>query len=237
MCTATPSDAAVRMPCAICALGPLCMPEQSGESAPAVRLTRRKVRRGEVLFRRGQSFRAFFAPRTGYFKTFLSDEHGHAQVLDFQMAGDLLGLDGVVDGVHHCEAVALGDAEVCVVEFNDALELCSNAGGVAREFQRQLAQAVARHQRTALHLRAIPSADHRLARFLVDWTGRLRRLGLPGDELLLRMTREELGSLLGLTLETVSRALTRLKRLNVLNVSNRYIEILDVPELRKLAGT
>lgn len=224
-----------RMPCAVCALGPLCEPRQAGVDMPGVRLSRRHVRRGDVLLHRTQSFHALYAPRTGVFKTFVTDAAGRAQVLDFQMPGDLIGLDGLTDGTHQCDVVALADAEVCVVAFDDACATATNAQRVGRELQRRMAAQVQRQQQHAVLLRSGASSQRRVARFLVDWTARLSQLGMPTRHLLLRMTREDVGSLLGMSIETVSRILSQMARLRVLGVWNRYIEVLNASALHELA--
>lgn len=236
LASAACSDPADRMPCAVCALGPLCMPRQPGVEAAPVRLTRRRLQRRDVLFRRGQPFRALYVPRTGFFKTHVIGGDGRSQVVDFQMAGDLLGMDGIVDGVHQCEAVALEDAEVCVVEFQDATEMCMRLGEVGMAFQRTMARELERQQRAVFRLRCVGESDHRLARFLMEWSARQRRLGMPAQEFVLRMTREDIGSLLGLTLETVCRALTRMKRQGLLEVACRYIAIRQTAALAQLAS-
>lgn len=224
-----------RMPCATCGLAPLCFPDAADGETPAVRLSRRRVRRGNVLYRRGQPFHALYAPRTGFFKTFVVLGDGRAQVLDFQMAGDLMGLDGIATGVHDCEAVALEDAEVCVVAFEDADAMCLAQQDVGRDFQREIASRALRAQVLASQLRRTGQAENRVASFLVDWSARLRRLGMPAHEFVLRMTREDIGNVLGLTLETTSRTLTRMKRRGLLEVCNRYIAIRSAAALSQLA--
>ena len=89
--------------------------------------TRRKVKRGASLFHNGEAFTSLYAIRTGFFKTCTSTDDGRDQVTGFQMAGEILGLDGIVNDHHTCDAVALEDAEVCVMPF-DRIEELSRAG-------------------------------------------------------------------------------------------------------------
>jgi CRP/FNR family transcriptional regulator len=90
--------------------------------------TRRKVKRGDTLFRNGEPFTSLYAIRTGFFKTCVTTEDGRDQVTGFQMAGEIIGLDGIVNDHHTCDAVALEDAEVCVMPFDRIEELSREVG-------------------------------------------------------------------------------------------------------------
>ncbi|MGZ5155118.1 MAG: helix-turn-helix domain-containing protein [Caldimonas sp.] len=78
------------------------------------------------------------------------------------------------------------------------------------------------------------NADERIAAFLLDLTDRLRTRGFSASSVLLRMSREELGSYLGLTVETVSRTFSRLQAHGLLFVRQRLIQITDSIGLQHL---
>ena len=84
---------------------------------------RRKIKRGATLFSNGEKFTSLYAIRTGFFKTCIATEDGRDQVTGFQMAGEVIGLDGIVNDHHTCDAVALEDAEVCVMPFDRIEEI------------------------------------------------------------------------------------------------------------------
>ena len=117
----------IKVACSNCNLRELCMPMGLSDSEMQriddVVATRRKISRGETLFRNGDKFGALYAIRTGFFKTCVSAEDGRDQVTGFQMAGEIIGLDGIVSDHHTCDAVALEDAEVCVMTFDRIEEL------------------------------------------------------------------------------------------------------------------
>lgn len=207
----------------------------SPRSAPPVRIVHKYVRRGDVLFRPGAKFRGLHALASGAMKTLVSDEEGNRQIVDIHLPGDLVGFDGLADGTHRCEAVALDNAKICFVRFDIAARMARQLPGVQREFDRRIAGALERQQRATRELRRVGDAERRIARFLVDWSERSHRLGLPADQLRLNMSRDELGSFLGLALETVSRNLSRLGKRGLIDVNCRYVTISDMDALRLIA--
>lgn len=219
-------------PCAACGLLPLCFPH--GREVPEpIAIRHQPVRKGERLFRQGDPFVHVQAVRTGFFKTVIADRLGTEQVIGFHMPGDLLGLDGMLHGRHGCDAVALEDSEVCVASYFDAGEMCRQSPQVQEGFWRSFALVLTNHERRALLLGQGVQAQQRLAMFLEDWARRLRAAGLPHEEIVLPMSRQEIGSLLGLALETVSRCFARLESRGALEVRQRSIRIADA---KLLAG-
>ena len=91
----------IKVACSSCNLRELCMPMglNSGELDMIDEMVgvRRKVKRGAALFRNGETFTSLFAIRTGFFKTSIASEDGRDQVTGFQMAGEVIGLDGIVN--------------------------------------------------------------------------------------------------------------------------------------------
>ena len=112
---------AIKVACSNCNLRELCMPmgltPTELDRIEDVVASRRKIKRGSLLFRNGDKFTSLYAIRTGFFKTCVASEDGRDQVTGFQMAGEVVGLDGIVNDNHTCDAVALEDAEVCVMPF------------------------------------------------------------------------------------------------------------------------
>lgn len=192
---------------------------------------RRKLRRGEPLFRIGEDFESLFAIRTGFFKTRVTAADGRDQITGFQMAGDIIGLDGIVGDKHTCDAVALEDAEVCVMPFDRVSELSREVGSLQRHLHRVMSREIVREHGVMLLLGTM-QAEERVAVFLLNLAQRLRSRGFSGSELVLRMTREEIGNYLGLKLETVSRALSAFSQQGLLSVRHRHVRILDAEALR-----
>ena len=237
---ATPlPPASLKVACSSCNLRELCLPV--GFSQPELHrldslvAVRRSVRHGETLFRRGDPFVAVYAVRSGFFKTRMSSEDGREQVSGFQMAGELLGLDGISTDQHSCDAVALEDSQVCVIPFEQLEQLSREFSDLQRQFHKIMSREIVRDQGVMLLLGSM-RAEERLAAFLLNLAQRLKARGFSPSALVLRMTREEIGTYLGLTLETVSRCFSKFQEEGVLQVRQRQIRILDPSALQKLVN-
>jgi CRP/FNR family transcriptional regulator len=230
----------IKVACSNCNLRELCMPlglsEIEMERVDEVVATRRKVLRGENLFRHGDKFHALFAIRTGFFKTRISAEDGRDQVTGFQMAGEIIGLDGIVSDHHTCDAVALEDAEVCVMPFDRIEELSREITSLQRHVHKIMSREIVRENGVMLLLGSM-RAEERLAAFLLNLVQRLHARGFSQTELVLRMTREEIGSYLGLKLETVSRTFSKFVDDGLVEVKQRHVRILNADGLKLIVNS
>ena len=153
---------------------------------------RRKIKRGTTLFRNGEKFTSLYAIRTGFFKTCVASEDGRDQVTGFQMAGEIVGLDGIVNDHHTCDAVALEDAEVCVMPFDRIEEFSREVNALQHHIHKIMSREIVREHGVMLLLGSM-RAEERLATFLLNLVQRLHARGFSQSELILRMTREEIG--------------------------------------------
>jgi len=229
----------LKVACSSCNLRELCLPV--GLTLPQLNqldgmvTNRRSVKRGEALFHSGEPFKAVYAVRTGFFKTCVSAEDGRDQVTGFQMAGELLGLDGISTDHHACDAVALEDSQVCVIPYSQLEELSREFSDLQHQFHKIMSREIVRDHGVMLLLGSM-RAEERLATFLLNLTQRLHARGFSSTSLVLRMTREEIGSYLGLKLETVSRAFSKFQDDGVLEVKQRDIRITDEDALKALVN-
>jgi CRP/FNR family transcriptional regulator len=230
----------LKVACAGCNLRELCLPVGlSGTELhrlDGLVQAKRAVPRGQALFRIGERFEAVYAVRTGFFKTRVSAADGRDQVTGFHMAGELLGLDGIGTERHSCDAVALEDSQVCVIPYAELEGLSREFIGLQHQFHKIMSREIVRDHGVMLLLGSM-RAEERLAAFLLNLTQRLQARGFSGSALVLRMTREEIGSYLGLTLETVSRTFSKLQDEGVLEVRQRQIGIVDQAALKRLVNT
>ncbi|MCK9283397.1 MAG: helix-turn-helix domain-containing protein [Rhodocyclaceae bacterium] len=194
---------------------------------------RRKIKRGHHLYRAGDPFEAIYAVKTGFFKTDVLIEDGRDQVTGFLMAGELLGLDGISSETHTCNAVALEDSEVCLIPYEELERLSSEVRTLQRHFHKVMSREIVREHGVMMLLGTM-RAEERLAAFLLNLSQRFTARGYSPTEFHLRMTREEIGSYLGLKLETVSRAFSRFQEEGLINVQQKYVHILDYERLRHL---
>ena len=229
----------IKVACSNCNLRELCMPMglsvEEIDRLDDVVANRRKVKRGATLFRTGERFSSLFAIRTGFFKTCVAAEDGRDQVTGFQMAGEIIGLDGIVNDRHSCDAVALEDAEVCVMPFDRIEELSREINGLQRHVHKIMSREIVREHGVMLLLGSM-RAEERLAAFLLNLVQRLHARGFSQSELILRMTREEIGSYLGLKLETVSRTFSKFAEDGIVEVKQRHVRILDTDALGRLVN-
>jgi CRP/FNR family transcriptional regulator len=224
-----PPQEGFKVACSTCALRQVCLPTglpaADVEQLERMVSVRRPVARNTVLFKAGDAFEAIYLVRTGFFKTSASAEDGREQVTGFQMAGEMLGMDGIFSGAHACDAVALEDSQVCVVPYGRLEDLTREIDRLRRQFLRLMSRELVRDQSVMMLLGAM-RAEQRVAAFLINLMRRLRARGFSSSSVVLRMTRDEIGSFLGLTLETVSRTFSRMQDDGLLEVRAREVRVL-----------
>ena len=230
---------ALKASCAGCSMHQLCLP-MGLDDADVSRLDqiigrRRRVLRDENLYRMGDHFQNLYAVRLGHFKTSQNNPSGEQQITGFQMAGELLGMDAISAERHHCDAVALEDSEVCEIPFSRLEELFGQIPTLLHHFHRIMSQEITREQNVMLLLGNM-RAEQRFAVFLVNLSARYAARGYSANSFQLRMSREDIGNYLGLTIESVSRLLSRFKKQGLLSVDKREVTLLDPVMLKALAA-
>jgi CRP/FNR family transcriptional regulator len=196
---------------------------------------KRRVRQGEFLFRSGAEFHCLYVVRAGMFKTILIDSEGREQVTGFHMTGEVLGLDGIETELCQSSAVALEDSEVWEIAFNRMEALCRQDPVMQRMLHRLMSREIQRDYLMMLLLGSM-SAEERLAAFLMNLSQRLTARGYSPVRFVLRMSRREIGSYLGLTLETVSRVFSRFQRDGLIRAELKSVELKDLARLRAMVG-
>lgn len=227
----------IQSACSQCNLHEICLPVGLSVSEVA-RLdalvdSRRKIKRNQYLYRAGEPFHALFAIKVGWFKTTVLFEDGREQVTGFQMAGEMLGLDGISTELHSCNAIALEDAEVCVIPYDKLEELSREVEALQHQFHKVMSREIVRDHGVMMLLGSM-RAEERLAAFLLNLSQRFKTRGFSSSEFHLRMTRDEIGSYLGLKLETISRTFSRFQEEGLVNVQQKHIRINDARGLRSL---
>ena len=231
------SIATLRAACSRCNLRELCLPEgmneQEIDQLDKAFGTRRRIKRQQFLYRAGDLFESIFAIRSGSFKTDIVLEDGRAQVTGFQMIGEILGLDGISNDIHACNAVALEDSEICVIPYDRLEALSRQMETLHRQIHKLMSSEIVRDHGVMMLLGSM-RAEERLAVFLLNLSQRLNARGFSSAEFVLRMTREEIGSYLGLKLETVSRTLSRFADDGIIEVQQKRIRIISIDKLRAI---
>jgi CRP/FNR family transcriptional regulator, anaerobic regulatory protein len=229
----------IKVACSSCNLRELCLPMglNAGEMVKLdhVISTRKRIKRGATLFNVGDKFTSLYAVRSGFFKTCVTTADGRDQVTGFQMTGEILGMDGIVSDHHSCDAIALEDAEVCVMPFDQVEELSREFTTLQHHVHKIMSREIVRDHGVMLLLGSM-RADERLAAFLLNLVQRLHARGFSQSEFVLRMTREEIGSYLGMKLETVSRTFSKFVEDGIIDVKQRYVHIKDTEALKMIVN-
>jgi CRP/FNR family transcriptional regulator len=225
--------------CSSCNLREMCLPAglcaEDLERIENVVYARRRVKRGETLFSAGGEFSAVYAIRSGFFKTSLLDHDGREQVTGFFMGGELLGLDGI-GGAHNGTAIALEDSEACVLPYALIEQMAQEIPALQRQLHAVLAREITRDHGVMMLLGSM-RAEERLATFLLNLSKRFVRRGYSSTDFHLRMTREELGSFLGLKLETVSRLFSAFQKDALIDVQQKHVRIRDIGGLERVLAS
>jgi CRP/FNR family transcriptional regulator len=203
--------------------------------AERVPLQRRVVHAGDAVYRCGDAFTQLFILNTGCCKIVNSASDGRAQVVGLQFRGDWLGFDGIAGGRYRCDAVALDTGEVWAVRYDQLLAVCTAHPALMGLLHAEMSRVISRDRDTLLALTTL-SADARVAEFLRLMADALARRGLRTDQITLRMTRAEIGNYLGMTLESVSRALSRLARQQLIGFADGARREICIPDVDALAA-
>jgi CRP/FNR family transcriptional regulator len=223
--------------CSACASFVFCMPAGAPRDASwqldDLVSQRIRLRKGEVLVRSGDRFRSLYAIRTGSCKSVVTTPGGQQQIAGYHIAGDILGSEAIFANSYDATVTALEDSEFCVLPFERMETLARQNGDFQHRLALLLSREIARERRVMLMLGTM-RAEQRLAAFLLDLAERYRARGYSSCEFVLRMTREEIGSHLGLKLETVSRLFSRFHQEGLIVVQGREVKLLDREALRQL---
>jgi CRP/FNR family transcriptional regulator, anaerobic regulatory protein len=234
---AVPAAETHKVTCASCNMRELCLPAGLGpedmQRLEGIVYARRRLKRGDTLFNAGDAFGSIYAIRSGFFKTSVLDGEGREQVTGFCMSGELLGLDGLGAGRYNGTAIALEDSAVCVLPFALVEELSRDIRPLQRQLHSVLAREIVRDHGVMMLLGSM-RAEERLATFLLNLSKRFVRRGYSSSEFHLRMTREEIGSYLGLKLETVSRLFSSFQKDGLIEVQQKHVRIHDIAGLERM---
>jgi CRP/FNR family transcriptional regulator len=224
--------------CSNCAIRELCFTDMALNQEDMRRLDglvkkRRKILKGEHIYRLGEQFAALFVIRMGSFKSIISNEQGQEKVLDFNMIGDFLGLDGFANNQHESSAIALEDAEVCILDRRTIKELSHSFNPLNTYLQKTLGAEIVRNNNLSMAMRSM-NAEQKIASFLLNLSYRFKMRQQPENEFYLKMSREDIGSYTDLTIETVSRTLKKLEKAGIVTIKAKLVTINNVQKIKIL---
>lgn len=191
------------------------------------------VHRGDYIYHSGDPFRSIYVIKSGSIKTYTRKEAGNNQITGFYLPGEMIGLDAIEEGVHHCSAKALETSAVCEIPFDRLEELSSTIPGLQRQMFRLLSKEIFQ-ETSLLTLLGSKNAEERLAGFLLDFSTRFKKRGFSPSDFYLSMSRNDIGSYLALAVETVSRLFTRFQEDGLLQVERKHVQLKDLDRLKAL---
>lgn len=225
----------IKVACRDCSIAALCLPmglrPDDVDRLDAIVKRNRPLQRGDHLFRGGETFRQLYVVKTGTVKTFTQSNEGDEQVVGFHLPGEILGLDAIQDGQHGCSARALETTAICELPFERLEDLAANIPSLQHQMFRLLSKEISQ-EADMMALLSRSTAEERVASFLLSLSDRFKRRGFSATDFFLSMSRQEIGSYLGLALETVSRLFTRFQEDGILKVERKHVQIVDMARLR-----
>jgi CRP/FNR family transcriptional regulator len=221
-----------RFSCEICGMRTDCL----GCGLDATGVGRQRVlRAGDHLFRTTDPLKSVYTIRSGWVKTYVISEGGEEQILGFHGPGDVVGFDAIADGHHACSAVALETSSICKLSFDALTRLCHDSSSLVDRLVRTMSRGT-QHLVDNLLL-GRKSAEVRVAAFVLKLASQQQRRGYSANVLALPMSRTDIGKYLGLTVETVSRVLSRLEGLGLISKKRNQLELHDVAGLQRVAAS
>lgn len=229
----------VRYTCKNCRVRKICLPVSLNDKAiqdlSQVVKRRAPLERGEYLYHAGDRFTSLYTIQVGSIKTYGITLDGTIQVTGFHLSGELMGLEAIDNQAHPCNAVALESTWICELPYAQLEALTRQVPSLQHELMRIMSRKI-RSEGDTLMLVGKVNAEVRLVRFLHNLHQRMRRRLGNVDEIYLPMTREDIANYLGLTPETVSRVLTRLRAEGIIDINNRRIKFIDMGAMQRLAS-
>ena len=197
--------------------------------------TRRVMHAGDVLYHAGMPFGQLYLLTAGLFKLTQLAADGREQVVGVKFRGDWLGLDGMAAGQYDCDAVALDTSEVWTIHYEVLLTVAVKQPALLTALHKAMGREISGERGWLMSVCSLPT-EARVADFLLQWAKTQTARGLRGDQIRLRLSRAEIGNYLGMTLESVSRGLSRLQRENVIGFIGKGRHDLHIPDVGALVA-
>jgi CRP/FNR family transcriptional regulator, anaerobic regulatory protein len=191
--------------------------------------TVRRIARQQYLYRAGEPCSGIYLIEEGSVKVSTLSSNGDEQIVRFYLPGEILALEALGESRHSSSAMALEPTRVRMLSLPTLEALSDRSPGLYRRLLHLVSRRIAELQEHMLML-GRKTAPERLAGFLTDLTLRTRT-----RELTLTMSRDAIGSYLGIALETVSRLLHQFDDAKLICLQGRHVAVMEPNRLRRLA--
>ena len=227
----------IRASCANCNMQELCLPRGLSstdlEKLELVVKGSRPIHKGKHIFRINDPFECFYAIRSGSVKSYIIDEQGEEQIIGFYFPGEILGFDAIEQEQHSSSAVAMETSTFCALPYDKLSDICHEIPDLQNQLFRLLSRELSKENKLLLSINR-RSAEERIATFLISLSSRFKKMGYSEREYNLPMSRQEIGNYLGLTIETVSRFLSRFQSNGLITINRKAIRIDDLQALHAI---
>ncbi|MFT5900220.1 MAG: CRP/FNR family transcriptional regulator [Glaciecola sp.] len=221
--------------CQSCSLSHLCLPvsldKDELESLDDIIERKKPLHKNDKLVRFGDDFHSLYAVRSGSFKSYISDQDGVEQIIGFHFPGDIIGFDALKDNRHGSYTQALETAMICELPYDSLDQISMKLPKLRQQIMRFMSAEI-KHDHDFMMLLNKRSAEEKLLHFLNQLSQRFEERGFSAKQFNLSMTRNEIGNYLGLTVETISRLLTRFQKEQLIQVDGKLITIVDFDAIR-----
>ena len=225
--------------CQHCGFSQLCLPftlnNAELDTLDDIIERKKPLHKGDFLIEAGTKLHSLYAVRSGSFKTFTLTDQGEQQITGFHLPGDIVGFDGLSKQLHPSYAETLETAMVCEIPLPNLETLLDQLPRLRQQIMRLMSEDIQADQQMMLLLNR-KTAEQKLATFLSQLGQRYASRGFSANEFRLTMTRSDIGNYLGLTVETISRLLSKLDKEQLIAVDGKLITIKDQPALSRLAA-
>ncbi|MDQ2075209.1 fumarate/nitrate reduction transcriptional regulator Fnr [Marinimicrobium sp. ABcell2] len=224
--------------CGTCRLSGLCLPLRMHlddiDRLDRVIQRSRPLQKNQYLYRANDPFRSIYAVRSGTVKATTLTERGQEQITGFYLPGELVGLDGIAENRYTCSVMTLETSSICEIPFARIEELSAQIPSLQRNIFQLLSREIT-HDQQLISLLSKSSAEQRIAAFLLSLSRRHEARHLAANAFRLPMSRTDMGNFLGLTIETVSRVLSRFHAQGIIQLDKKEVRIADFPRLQELS--
>jgi CRP/FNR family transcriptional regulator len=188
---------------------------------------------GETVFAQEEMAGSFFNVLDGVMRLYKLLPDGRRQIVGFALPGDFLGM--AASARHNLSADAIGPVVVCRFARVSFAHFIENRPHLLRRIHELAVRELSAAQ-DHMVLLGRRHADEKVASFLVGWSNRLLRIRCPSAMLPLPMSRQDVADYLGLTIETVSRTLTKFERDGLIEIVPGGVLVLDRQRAESLAA-
>lgn len=225
--------------CQECSIHTLCIPftlnNQELDQLDNIIERKRPLQKSQILFKAGDKLKSLYALRAGALKSYTISETGDEQITAFHLPGDLIGFDAITHNEHPSFAQALGTSMICEIPYDVLDDLCGKMPKLRQQIMRLMSNEIINDQQMILLLSKM-KAEERLASFIYNLSQRYSARHFSAVEFHLTMSRGDIANYLGLTVETISRLISRFQKLKILTVQGKYVLIEDMEELIRISG-